>query len=166
MCIVIDADVFSSLANARASMHSEFRPLFEWVSFGKGKVVYGGTKYAEELAKNGKFRGWLFELEKKKKTVFIEKERIDYTSAYLTKNASGPYNDYHIAAIVIVSGCKLVCSLDKGLHNLINVCYQQRLRKLIKRDCPCMGNLSHPKIYQNKGHRILLCDKNIAKCCQ
>ena len=167
MCIVIDADVFSSIANEEASTHSEFRPLFEWISFGKGKVVYGGSKYGEEIACNSKFREWLFQLEKKNKTVCIDKGSVDITRGYLQGNVSGSnYNDHHIVAIIIVSGCKLVCSLDKGLHDLIDICYQQRLRKLVKRNCPCGGNLNTPKIYQNNSHRTLLCDRNIANCCK
>lgn len=167
MCVVIDANAFSSIANEEASTHSEFKPLIDWISLGKGKVVYGGTQYGKEIAKNRRFREWLYQLEKKRKTVVINEESVDYTMSFLTNNVGEfKYNDYHVMAIVIVSGCKLVCSLDKGLHKLINVCYQLEVKKLVTKNCPCMENPSRPRIYQNKGHIALLCDQNIAKCCQ
>ena len=167
MCIVIDANIFSSIAYEGASAHSELKPLLKWISFGRGKVVYGGTKYGEEIAKHSKFGQWLKELEKKRKVVHIDDTRIDSTMDYLMNNVSGPdYDDHHILAIVFVSGCKLVCSSDKGLHSLVHVCYEPRLKTLIKRDCPCAGNPSRPKIYQNSDHKDLLCDENVASCCQ
>lgn len=168
MCIVIDSDVFSSIAGENTKNHLEFKPLVEWISLGKGKVVYGGTKYGEEIGKNTKFRLWLYELEKKHKTVPVSKELIDLTWLYLTKNIRGhAYNDHHIVAIVIVSGCKLVCSLDKGLHSLLDVCYQQKFKSTIKKNCTCAANFSRPKIYKNKNHaKNLLCDRYIANCCR
>lgn len=166
MCIVVDANEFSAIANEEESMHSEFIPLIEWISFGKGKVVYGGKLYGEEIAKHGGFRGWLYQLEKKNKTIVINGDIVDSTADFLS-NVMGEskYDDYHVMAIVIVSGCKLVCSSDQGLHKLINVCYQEKMKKIVKINCTCMENPSRPGIYQNKGHIALLCDKNIAKCC-
>jgi hypothetical protein len=167
MCIVIDANLFSAVAHIGTRAHSEFKPLFEWVSFGRGKFVHGGTKYEREIKKNSKFRNWVYQLEKKGKTVPVEKEPVDFTADYLEQRLSGRhYNDHHIVAIVIVSGCKLICSLDQGLSNLINDCYQPQVQKMIRRNCPCTQNPSRPRIYKNpQKHGDLLSDKYIAKCC-
>jgi len=167
MCIVIDADVFSSIVNREASAHSEFEPLIKWISFGKGKVVYGGSEYKKQIKKHSGFRDWLDQLEKLGKTVRINEKDVDSTEEYLKDNfVRSEYDDHHIVAIVIVSGCKLICSSDAGCHSLIDTCYKQEMRKLIKRNCLCGENPSPPKIYKNKEHKTLLRDSNIAKCCR
>jgi hypothetical protein len=167
MCIVIDADVFSSIVNREAGAHSEFEPLIKWISLGKGKVVYGGSEYKKQIKKHRGFRDWLHQLEKSGKTVPIDGNDVDSTEKYLKDNfVRSDYDDHHILAITIVSGCKLVCSSDAGCHSLVDSCYQQEMKKLISRNCPCVENPTRPKIYKNKGHKGLLCDSNIAKCCR
>lgn len=167
MCIVIDANVFSSIANKEASTHAEFRPLIQWISSGKGKIVFGGTKYGEEVAKNRRYSEWLVELERNRKIVPIDHKLVDPLMDFLADTVSGPdYDDHHIVSILLVSGCRLVCSEDKGLHSLIYVCYQPQLKKLVTDNCPNVKKPIRPKIYQKKKHSPLLCDENIAECCR
>jgi hypothetical protein len=171
MCIVIDSDVFSPLVNPQASNHREFQPVFEWIVSGRGKVVYGGTKYREEVSKHRDFRGFLVQMEHKGKTVNVNCADVDSVEIALSQAMQGPgfndhHNDHHIVAIVVVSTCKLVCSNDTGLHALISTCYSTGARTLIKRLSPHSGSIRCPKIYKGRRHRALLSDRNIAKCCQ
>jgi hypothetical protein len=54
MCIIIDADTLGLVFNPETKEHKKFKPVLEWINNGKGKIVYGGTKYEKELinAKN------------------------------------------------------------------------------------------------------------------
>ena len=61
------------------------------------------------------------------------------------------YNDQHIIGIVIISKCKLVFTLDKGL------------RDLIKDRCAYPKRFRRPHIYSSEKNRDLLIDKNIVK---
>ena len=56
MCIIIDANTLSLVFNPETKGHEEFKPVFKWIDKGKGKIVYGGTKYEEELIKAGKLK--------------------------------------------------------------------------------------------------------------
>ncbi len=47
MCIIIDANALPSVLKREP----ELCPVFNWINEGKGKIVYGGTKYKEELKK-------------------------------------------------------------------------------------------------------------------
>jgi hypothetical protein len=51
MCIIIDTNRFSSIFEEENSDHDEFKPILDWIIFGKGKIVYGGTKYKQELTR-------------------------------------------------------------------------------------------------------------------
>lgn len=167
MCIIIDAELFTATTNVRSKEYTDLKPVIDWIVYGKGKAVYGGLKYAREVKKHGKFRGFLTELEHISKTVHANDQDVDFTHCYLERKfKSSNYNDHHIVAIQVVSGCKLVCTVDQGLHSLIKACYLSKEIKKIKRDCLNPGSLERPKIYQNKRtHKKLLNDANIASCC-
>ena len=170
MCIVIDADVFSYVINPNSSNHGDFRPVKDWIVSGKGKLVYGGTKYAEEILGHQGFRGFLVQMEHKGKTVNVACGSVDKVEVDLKQNIKGSgFNDYHIVAIILVSGCKLVCSNDQGLSNLISVCYNRVARPLMKRVSKRVSirwPIHRPIIYKKQTHRVHLCDQNIAACCQ
>lgn len=167
MCIVIDSDVFSPLVNPHMRNHREFQPVLEWIVSGKGKIVYGGTTYEQEVSRHRNFREFLVQMEHKGKTVNVHCVDVDCVEISLSQAIQGPgFNNHHIVAIVLVSSCKLVCSNDTGLHALISTCYSRGARALIKKISPNPGSIQCPKIYKNRRHRALLSDRNIAKCCQ
>lgn len=169
MCIVIDSNVIPCVFNSQASDHQEFRPVFAWIRQGRGKIVYGGTRYKKELSELRNYLGILAELKRKSKVVIIDEVNnisVDSVEDYLSQRiVRSDFNDHHIVAILIISGCKLVCSNDTGAHALIGVCFG-RARALIKGISPCPGHVQTPKIYSNRTCAGLLCDRNIAKCCQ
>jgi len=62
MCIVIDVNAIPSVFNPSAGDHCEFRPILDWLESRKTKVVYGGTKYKEELSKMPQYFSILVEM--------------------------------------------------------------------------------------------------------
>ena len=125
-----------------------------------GKVVYGGTEYGKKLAVHKNFMGWIAEMEKKYKTAVICRELVDQTRDYLCANIHGSgYDDHYIVAILMVSGCRLVSSLDEGLSKLMKECYSQPAVSSIKENCSCSKKLHLPRVYKNKKHAASLLSK-------
>jgi predicted nucleic acid-binding protein len=164
MCIVIDTDVFSAIANKDHHRHDDLAPVIRWISFGKGKLVHGGKEYKKQLEKNGAFSRWMVEMQRNHKTAQIESMDVDRATDYLTQNMIGnSFDDHHLAAILIVSGCQLVASFDKGFHKLLTACYCQPTLSSITSNCVCATNPHPPKVYQKKNHSHLLCDRYLVK---
>ena len=154
MCFVLDANVFGALFDSNNLNHSDFRPALDWVVYGKGKMVYGGSKYKTEMRAARKYIRFFAALEKAGKIVHlcdvdvdrVEKEIAD---AELDKN----FNDPHLVAIVIVSGCKIICTNDKSAI------------PYLKKSEFYKGKTRKPKIYQSKKNIRLLTDKYISSIC-
>jgi hypothetical protein len=153
MLIIIDANLFSNMASG----DEEYRPLVVYVSFGKGSVAYGGKKYEKELAKHKKFLQLLLEWEKKRKTIRLDKGIVDKNEVFLEGEfKKKDFDDHHILAMVIYSGAEIVCSIDRGLHALVDACYSSVGRMKIDANCVHRCSLKKPKIYQGKEHAGLL----------
>jgi predicted nucleic acid-binding protein len=155
MCIVIDTNAFSSVFNERASDHPGFKPVRDWIEVGKGKAVYGGTRYEDELKKATKYLGTFAELARARKVVRVCSSKVDLEQHRMEQLIDDDsFDDAHLAAIVAVSGCKLVCTNDKSSHQFLtdpSIYPRTGLR---------------PRIYTGLRNGKLLCDKNIAKCCK
>lgn len=155
MCIVIDANVFSSIFDGDAADHDEFRPVFNWIENGKGKIVYGGTKYKIELRAATKYLKLFAQLAIAGKTRELDSKAIDRKQEELERKINHrDFDDAHIIAIIIVSHCKLICSKDTRAYPF----FQDK--NLYPK------NFFRPKIYSRSSHAHLLCDQNIAKCCK
>lgn len=162
MCVVIDADTFSEISDGN---NEDFEPLRNWISQDGHTVIYGGSKYAEELSNHGKFRAYLRELEHAGSTRKLSDQEVDDTREFLKRNfVLAQYNDHHIAAILFVSGCRVVSSHDKGCHQLIQDCCSHSGRSVIMKQLPNLS-VNRPKIYQNKSHESFLSDSSVSKCC-
>jgi len=141
--------------NKKASDHDEFRPVHDWIIHGKGKMVYGGTKYKKELKKATKYRKLLVQLKKAGKIVELNDKEVNKCHGELDAAIKhSDFDDPHLIAIIIVSGCKLICSLDK------------RAYKFIKKKALYPTHIEKPKIYGSKSNSDLLSDENIAKICR
>jgi predicted nucleic acid-binding protein len=155
MCIIIDTNVFGDVFNKESKSHLEFEPVINWILYGKGKIVYGGAKYKNELRRAKKYLKILVEFEKMNKVVRVDDEKIDDREKEIKKtNRHRDFNDEHIIAIVIVSGCVLVCTKDSSAVPFIKdpSFYPKSCKK--------------PKIYSGKRNKNLLADCNIAPICK
>lgn len=169
MCVVVDADTFAYFTNPISSRHKEFQPVVKWVRSSNSKFVYGGKTYGDQLDKYKGFRDFLTRMWQEGKTHKLNHKEVDDIENALARTITGPdYNDHHIVAIVLISRCKLVCSMDSGLRNLINACYSSSGRSTIKRQLR-IRNSRKPGIYSGRGsastlHRRTFSD-NCGPCC-
>ncbi len=155
MCIVIDTNTFSLVFSGRRDGHEEFRPVLRWIVSGKGKIVYGGSKYRGELRRAKRYLGIVSQFKKAGKVVEVNDQQVDARQRELEDSMQHrDFDDPHIIAIVIVSGCKLVCSNDSRAYRFV------KMKELYP------SRIQRPKIYRGKGNEDLLCDQNIADICR
>jgi hypothetical protein len=155
MCIVIDANTFAPVFDTRNQRHDEFKPVHDWIFVGKGKIVYGGTKYKEELRRAARYLKIFIELQKARKVVEVNDQDVDAKQAELEELITHKdFDDPHLIAIVIVSGVKLICSDDARAYPFIkdNTLYPR--------------NIDRPRIYSRSSNQDLLTDANIADICK
>ena len=161
MCVVIDADTFSEISD---ESNKDFKPLRNWISQEGHTVIHGGSEYKEHLKNHGKFRGYLKDLWRAGSTQKLNDEEIDNTEVFLQTNfVKAKYNDHHIVAILLVSGCKVVSSHDQGLHELIKDCWSSGGKMKIEDVTILLDN--RPVIYQYQSHKVLLDRRSVSHCC-
>jgi predicted nucleic acid-binding protein len=158
MCIIIDTNVFADVFTKESANHINFEPVFIWVSEGLGKIVYGGTKYKKELLQAKKYVKIFRLFSDARRVVHIPDDLVDIKEKELRlkipeKELNDKFNDPHIVAIVIVSKCKIVCTLDIGLSEFLKIS-----------DYP--ADVDMPLIYSNKSNRDMLNHDNIVECCK
>jgi predicted nucleic acid-binding protein len=112
MCLVIDTDCLSRVFEGNNKEHPKFAAVSNWL-MGKGRMVYGGTKYATELHKVSKVFDILVNLEKQRRTIKLPDDTVDpIATALKVKYPDPKFNDAHIVALVIVARCCVVCTKD------------------------------------------------------
>ena len=155
MCIIIDACCLAVVFSGKVEGHEEFKPVKDWISDGKGKMVYGGTKYKEELKRAKRYHRIVNELRRAGRAIEVDLTLVDHAETeVIAKTCHTTFNDQHLLAIVIISRCRLLCTEDKAAIPFIkdNSLYPRGIRK--------------PKIYSGrKGNARLLNDANIATIC-
>ncbi|MDH1840491.1 hypothetical protein ACEUCT_07640 [Aeromonas caviae] len=157
MCLVIDMNTIPVIFNPQSEHHEKYKPVLDWIIHGKGKMVCGGTKYWDELQRIGKYIRFFNQLNKAGKVVKIDDGKVDEKMKELMILCTDPdFDDPHIAALLIVSGCKVICTEDERSYPYIrNKCWYPKGRNI-------------PKIYKKTSFKIaskLLIDDNIAEIC-
>lgn len=151
MCIVVDTNCLGRVLNRKSAEHDEFKPVLDWILDGKGTFVIGGSTYLGEAI------GYLkifAELAKVNKIVDINKQQVDDQEAWAAAQIQHPdFDDPHLVALLRVSGCKLICSLDA------------RAYPYLKHELFFSPAARRPRIYNQRGNADLLSDANIAECC-
>jgi predicted nucleic acid-binding protein len=153
MCIVVDTNTLASVFDEKSANHAEFKPVFDWIKNGKGKIVYGGTKYISELAKT-KYLALFTEYNRAKKAILVKGD-IDEEAIAVSAMIQHPdFDDQHLVALLRVSGCKLICSLDGRAYPYFrhSLFFNPAGKK--------------PKIYSGIRNKDLLNDRNIAEVCE
>jgi rRNA-processing protein FCF1 len=154
MCIIIDTNSFASVFNRKSSDHDQFQPIKNWIYNGSGGLVYGGTKYLTELEQSEKYLKIFVELGNIRKATILNKEKVDRMEVDIKeKNANPDFNDTHIVAIVIISGCRIVCTKDSSSDIFLKD----------KRFYP--KNFKVPKIYRGKKNVHLISNNSIKNNC-
>ncbi len=157
MCLVIDMNVIPCVFNRKAEKHDSFKPVLEWIVNGKGKMVCGGTQYWEEFKKIGKYLRFFNQLNKAGKVVKVDDALVDQKMNELKELCNdSDFDDPHIAALLIVSGCNVLCSED------------ERSYPYIKRKEWYPNGRKPPQIYKSstlKNAASILSDGNMAEIC-
>lgn len=156
MCLVLDTNVFGAVFEPTNAQHNDFLPVLKWVVRGKGKLVYGGTKYKNEMRKSGKYIRFFAALQRAGKIVVLNESNINKKENELQKcEPINKFNDAHLVAIVLESECRIVCTNDK------------RALPYLKRTAFYSAEGARkPKIYQSRRNASLLTDENIAAICR
>lgn len=157
MCLIIDANTIPCVFDSSCEGHARFVPVLAWITTGKGKIVYGGTKYKGEVRdRMVKYSRLVGNLQRQGKVIVLPTRDVDLFAAHLKRKVTARnFDDEHIVAIVAVSGCRVVCTLDKRAHPYL-------LRKDLYPQ-----SVKRPKIYSGgAAHFKLCCDKNIAPICR
>lgn len=150
MCIVVDACAFSRVFDGD---DPQFGPVKKWIFSGRGRMVFGGTSYIRELNRLKKYLPIVAELSRQGKVVRIKDGEVDVVEKRVKKLVkSTDFDDPHIVAIVDVSGCRLVCTLDARADRFL-------------RDSSLYKKSRRPSIYRSASHLHLLRNSNIVGAC-
>lgn len=154
MCIVVDTNAFKKVFNPQNEEHDNFRPVFEWILHGKGKLIMGGARYKEEVLTNMSSNIQLVrELGRLRKICSLEDEKVDAKMDELkTKIRHRNFDDPHVLAMCIVSRCRVVCSEDKRSFEFLTD------RKLYPK------KQKRPSIYSGKHNADLLTNDALLPC--
>jgi len=153
MCIIIDTNTLASVFDENSMFHSEFKPVYDWVKTGNGKVVYGGTKYLEEL--KTKYLAVFLELRRNNRAIYVNDDQVDAEEAIVSAMIQhANFDDQHLVGLLRISGCKLICSLDG------------RAFPYFKHPDFFHPASNRPKIYSRLRHQDLLTNRNIAPICK
>lgn len=174
MCIIIDKNCFGSVFSTEASDYKEFEPIKEWLRSGcNSKIVYGGTKYCNELKTATKYYKIFRLFKEDDRIVELDNEIVDkkqeevmsLVNSLISQNVisddkSRPrFDDSHIVSIAIVSRCKLVCTKDGGLQSFLKTSFLRKAGFFPKTS-------DVPSIYAHFSNRDLLCSQNVADICR
>lgn len=156
MCLVIDTCCLAMVFDGRNKKHASFIPVLDWIN-GNGYMIYGGTKYNEELRTAYKYLPFVTELSRKHRTIQVSTKRVDKIAAQLKARIPDPeFNDEHLVALVIASRCCVVCTIDN-----VAISYLKRT------DLFRPTGLGRPRIYKgDRRHGDLCCNRNIAGICR
>ena len=159
MCIIVDTNCLANVFDPDSALHSEFEPVFKWITEDIGFIVIGGTKYIDELKGNKAILKYIKTLNTTKSSnrnrqvlylddCMVDAEEKRVKSIITDKN----FDDPHLAAMAIVAKCMLICSLD------------MRSVKFVKSaNLYNSKGMKAPKYYTGSRNKKLLCDKYIDK---
>lgn len=157
MCLIIDACCIHCVFNDSSTGHNNFKPILEWIINKEGKIIYGGTKYKNELKKAiGKYRRLFQLLESKGKIILLDDAKVDGTQKEIEALEINPdFDDPHLIAIIIESGCRIICTNDK------------RAIRFLKDTSLYPCSRMRPKIYSSKRNEPLIKDsRNMVAMCK
>jgi hypothetical protein len=155
MCIVVDTNAMSNVFNSKDSMHLEFLPVYDWIINGRGKLVFGGSEYRKELKNLPRYLFFLKILGDLNKCVVIDNELVDSIDKDLKKTINDKKcDDSHLIAIIISSGCRLICTSDISSY------------KYVKRPDLYPKGCNIPLYYTSSTNSKLLNEKNIVEKCK
>ena len=112
--VILDTNCFSHVFSRSDKRHGEYASFLEWLTSGPGYLVYGGTKYFDELKKSSGYLRLFSLLRQYNKAIVYDCRQIDLEMERIVAQFNTPkFNDPHLAAIVIVSKSMVICTGDE-----------------------------------------------------
>jgi predicted nucleic acid-binding protein len=159
MCVIIDMNTLPCIFNPENKDHNEFKSMLDWIDKGKGRIVYGGSGYLSELEKMTRYRRILNDYGRKRKTIKLDDDKVDQEQQKVKNKLEkidqiSDFNDTHIVAIAIVSGCRLVCSKNSEHYPFIKDkrLYPSKFRKV--------------SIYRGYADKEMLLSRSVKRLCK
>lgn len=156
MCIIIDTCVIHCVFGEKSKNHANFEAVLTWLRDRDGKMIYGGNKYKKELKSSiGKYRKLFSQLLKSGKIIQLNDANVDSIQKDIENlETNKDFDDPHLIAIIIESGCKILCTNDK------------RAIKFLKKPHLYPRPGMRPSIYTSKRNKSLVTDtRNIVPIC-
>ncbi|MDD5006550.1 MAG: hypothetical protein PHS34_08550 [Candidatus Omnitrophica bacterium] len=114
-----------------------------------GKLVYGGSTYAEEIKPLRRYVRIINILDKIRKVVKVDDRRVDTEEKWVKTKTPKRFDDPHLIAIITISECMLIGTKDiAALPYLVDRKYYR-------------GKIKSPKFYTGYRHRGLLDKRNV-----
>jgi hypothetical protein len=149
MCLIIDANSLSEFF-----VKPDYLPAYKWIAHGAGKVIIGGTKYENELARCEAALDLIVELGRKGKTRKLEDSLVDEKQEEVEARSDLESDDPHIIAMVILSKCRVVCTNDRGLQKDFKKQFRKRF------------GVAKPRTYKGVAQKGVLTAKHIVAFCK
>lgn len=113
MCIVVDINALALVFNEDSIRHSEFVHVKNWIEKRHGFLVFGGTKFKEELGKTYHYLRMIRFMKESGQAVAIRDDIVDAEEERVKALTKGKdCDDQHIIGLLCASKCPLVCSED------------------------------------------------------
>ncbi len=145
MCVIIDTCCIPKVFNPKAKEHARFALLLGWINGKNGRLVYGGTKYKNEIRPMKNFLRLFSDYDRQGKVSRAKDSDVDaFASKAKAKITAKAFNDEHLVGIVAVSGCRVICTDDTTAIPFIT-----------RRDLYQAVNIGPPKIYSKQSHEAL-----------
>ncbi len=156
MCVLIDTCAIHCVFGVDTKNHYDFKPILLWIRDRGGKIIFGGSKYKSELRGCiGKYRAIFAEFERGGKLVLLNDAKVDDLQKKIEAlEDSSNFDDPHLIAIVIESGCRILCTNEtEAIPFIMDAKFYPK------------SNM-RPKIYSGVRNVSLIRDKrNIAPIC-
>lgn len=154
MCIVIDINTLAMVFNESNSRHADFLSVKKWIDDRSGFVIYGGTKYKEELALTGRYMRLLRLMADAGQAILIRDEAVDEREIQVRKKIKGnKCDDQHIIALLGAARCPLLCSNDSRSFKFV------KDRALYPKGAPIV------LIYSSARNKVLLKKSDPSRLC-
>lgn len=114
MCIVVDINTLAPVFDESCNLHPDFVHVKNWIKSGQGYLVFGGTKFKEELKKSYRYLRLIRQMKDSGQALAVRDDVVDAEEARVKDQTEGTdCDDQHIIALLGASRCPLLCSADK-----------------------------------------------------
>ncbi|WP_189629843.1 hypothetical protein [Roseivirga thermotolerans] len=152
--MIIDTNTFKSVFDVEAQDHDDFAPVYNWIIEGEGKIVFGGTKYKDELRCAYRYLKVFNQFARMRKVITVDDKEVDDYQVKLEEiEKHKDFDDPHLVSICYISKCRIICTNEK------------RAIPFLARKDFYPKNSPRPKLYTSKRNSDLLCRKNMAEIC-